>query len=206
MSAIQIEKSTESSEQHSSPKQRRSSNELSPTEDDDEIQAIIRNPKSGKETVNNASSTLNNYDGHPTKLLRDCYCTNIKSLLYAAGFNIALIFMYLNSEIFLIDFGTLWISIIVNVVWILLREKEQTHKFLDHHAVWTIYIIFQVCFAGLFLFSTVFYIWTTITFDYKPSEYEQADMWLVTSTFLAIVSALNCLYSISFTRHVYHYR
>ena len=74
MSAIQVLKSNdtiESSEKlqgetkgHTNP--RSISEQYSASEDDDEIQAIVRDPKTAKDTFNKKPNVLYNYDCHPT--------------------------------------------------------------------------------------------------------------------------------------------
>ena len=96
-----------------------------PSEDDDEIQAIVRDPKTSKDTFNKKPVALFHYDCHPTKLLCNCYNTNIKVFIYAFAFNIALVFMYMDWNIFLLDFLTAMIPILFNLVFILIKDEHR---------------------------------------------------------------------------------
>ena len=66
--------------------------------------------------------------------------------------------------------------------------------------------VFYIILACLFLVSMIYFFVTTVTFEFKKMGYDQANMWIFTSLFLFIVSALNFLHSLFFVRYLYHLR
>ena len=177
----------------------------SPREDDDEIQAIAVDPKAAKGIPSKKTDVLFNYDCHPTKLLRDCYNSNLKLLIYAGCFNVAFVFMYMDWRIFLVDFAGAWLPLILNLIWILLNEDLQK-KTVSHQVLFFVIVITQAILVCLFIGALIYLIVTMFHFEYKELGYDQSNMWIWTSLFLAVIATLNALHGLSFMRHLYHYR
>ena len=91
--------------------------------EDDEVQDILRDPKTAKDTFDKKPTVLFHYDCHPTPLLRNCFNTNLKIFIYALAFNIALCFMYMDWNIFFLDLFTALLPLTFNLVFNFMSDR-----------------------------------------------------------------------------------
>ena len=71
------------------------------SEVDDEITAIVTDPKTKSDTFGKKPVVLFHFDSHATKLLRDTYNTNLKLMVFAFFFNVLYMILYYT-------YGTNW--------------------------------------------------------------------------------------------------
>ena len=180
---------------------------------------MMKEPAEKKESLKESTKVLENFDGHRTKDLRDKFNSNIKWAALAFSWNFTAILIYMDWNIFLLDFFAFMVPFGLNVAWLFLKEEHQL-KSVKHHAAWMIFLVINACLFILFLICAIYYAITMILrkqFNYlmKPDDhntlaqnmgYYVLDMWVVTSMLLTIIFVLNALHTYSFVSHVYHKR
>ena len=174
------------------------------SEVDDEITAIVTDPKTKSDTFGKKPIVLYHFDSHATKLLRDTYNTNLKLLVFAAFFNILYLVMYYTQ-------GWTWYFVLwtgfIPVVWnmiihTLVREEIRVRwamHTLGFVVTGVVYLVVALCYIGLM----VFFFWTTFDINLKKQGYEQVNMWVFTSILLCLMSTINALHSVLFIRYYY---
>ena len=67
---------------------------------------------------------MHNYDCHPNEDIRDSYNFNLKFALLTLAWNICLILTYRDWRIFLLDLFGVMVPILMNLLWILLKDDH----------------------------------------------------------------------------------